>query len=116
MWAFCLWTLLSGCKCKCWQAWCISRLLEWEACYRLKTTTSRDPNSCSGRDNEQTVPLKHVNNEAMEPVADTILVVERLHSGIVVKFEDETCAFYSAALLRSMLFEAEPLDESRVEW
>jgi hypothetical protein len=57
-----------------------------------------------------------MNNEEMEHIDDTIVVVERLHSGIVVKFEDETCAFYSGALLRRVLSQAVLLDESKFEW
>ena len=45
-----------------------------------------------------------------------IIAVERLNTGIVVKFADSNCFFYSQELLQRMQPQAEPLDESNVTW
>jgi hypothetical protein len=48
---------------------------------------------------------------------DVHIVAAELHTdGIVVKFEDGQCIFYSAALLAESIPRAGKLDESAVEW
>lgn len=45
-----------------------------------------------------------------------IVVAERLNEGLVVKFVDGKCAFYSAALLYTLLPQAQELDETVTHW
>ncbi len=45
-----------------------------------------------------------------------IIAAERLTDGIVVKFEDGNCIFYSAELLADTIPRAKKLDESVVDW
>ena len=45
-----------------------------------------------------------------------IVSAERLNSGIVIRFDDGQCAFYSSILLFSKLPECEKLNEADVEW
>ncbi len=42
--------------------------------------------------------------------------VDKLAMGIVVQFADGRCAFYSYALLYSLLAQAEEMDESVILW
>ena len=48
--------------------------------------------------------------------APRITAAERLNEGLVIKFEDGQCAFYSDALLFSKLPECEQLEEAETEW
>jgi hypothetical protein len=41
-----------------------------------------------------------------------VVAAERLDGGLLLAFDDDVCAFYSAALLRSALPGAEALDEA----
>ena len=50
------------------------------------------------------------------PTDASVLAVERLNDGIVVKFSDGTCAYYSAALLYAQVFRAVLLQETDVAW
>jgi hypothetical protein len=45
-----------------------------------------------------------------------IIAAERLPDGIVVKFEDGNCVFYSAKLLAESIPRAKKLDESALDW
>ena len=45
-----------------------------------------------------------------------IVVAEKLNDGLVLKFTDGSCAFYSAALLYTLLSLAVKLDETAVAW
>ena len=45
-----------------------------------------------------------------------ILAVDRLNSGIVVKFADGSCAFFSVSLLYATLPRAEAQDEQARAW
>lgn len=48
--------------------------------------------------------------------APRIVAAERLNTGLVIKFEDGQCAFYSCAFLFSKLPECEQLREADIEW
>ncbi len=53
----------------------------------------------------------------MAIVASTeIIAAERLNDGLVIKFDDGKCAFYSALLLRATFAQARELDETRTDW
>ena len=53
----------------------------------------------------------------MAPTPDPrIISAERLESGIVIKFEDGRCAFFSNKLLHDALPKAKELDESVIAW
>lgn len=53
----------------------------------------------------------------METQSDArIVAAELLNDGLVVKFEDGSCVFYSALLLRETAAQAETLDETEVAW
>lgn len=52
----------------------------------------------------------------MKPIDAIIMAVERLNDGVVVKFEDGRCVFYSASLLYKTIPQAEEQDENRPEW
>jgi hypothetical protein len=45
-----------------------------------------------------------------------IIAAERLSDGILVKFEDGNCVFYSAELLAENIPRAKKLDELAAEW
>ena len=45
-----------------------------------------------------------------------ITAVERLNGGVLVRFESGTHIFYSAALLSTMISEAEEQDETKTLW
>lgn len=45
-----------------------------------------------------------------------VIAAERLNEGVVIKFADGQCGFYSSAFLFSKLSECEQLDEADVEW
>ena len=45
-----------------------------------------------------------------------ILSVEKLNEGVVIRFDDKTCAYYSAVLLHQTAAKAEPLDETLQAW
>ena len=53
----------------------------------------------------------------MDTSLDAVIVTaERLSDGLVVKFQDGRCAFYSAVLLSAIFADAEELDEAAVAW
>lgn len=45
-----------------------------------------------------------------------VIAAERLNEGVVIKFANGHCGFYSSAFLFSKLGESEQLDEAEVEW
>lgn len=45
-----------------------------------------------------------------------IVIVDRTNDGVVIKFNDGRCAFYSCTYLYSKLSECEQLDESQLDW
>ncbi len=45
-----------------------------------------------------------------------IITAERLNTGLVIRFEDGQCAFYSSAFLFSKLPECKQLREEDIEW
>ena len=52
----------------------------------------------------------------MEPVTLRIVAAEKLNDGVVIKFDDGQCAFYSTLLLHTLLAQAEALDETKLAW
>lgn len=52
-------------------------------------------------------------NEAVVPA---IVATERLKDGIVVRFSDGKCVFYSTVLLYRSIKQAEMKDETEVVW
>ena len=51
-----------------------------------------------------------------DPVQPRILTAETLSDGLVLKFDDGRCAFYSSQLLYSLLSWAEEMDEENLMW
>ena len=51
-----------------------------------------------------------------EIVTRKIVIADRTNSGIILKFDDGRCAFYSCAFLYSKLSECEELDEADLQW
>ena len=49
-------------------------------------------------------------------VAQRIVNVDRMNDGIIVKFDNGRCAFYSCAFLYAKLSESEELDEVDLQW
>ena len=45
-----------------------------------------------------------------------LTAVERLNEGVVVKFSDGTCVFFTALLLHTFAQKAEPLNEEMIAW
>ena len=45
-----------------------------------------------------------------------IVIADRTNDGIIIKFDDGRCAFYSCAFLYSKLAEGEELDEADLLW
>ncbi len=45
-----------------------------------------------------------------------LVAAERVGAGLVIKFSDGRCAFYSSALLYAALTQAKLLDEEKVAW
>ncbi len=45
-----------------------------------------------------------------------VVSAELLNDGIVIKFQDGRCFFYSASVLLEMIPQAKELDESAVAW
>lgn len=45
-----------------------------------------------------------------------LISAERVDSGLVLKFADGRCAFYSATLLYAAIKQAKALDEEKVVW
>ena len=45
-----------------------------------------------------------------------IVNTDRMNDGIVIKFDDGRCAFFSCALLYATLPKCEPLDETIATW
>ncbi len=45
-----------------------------------------------------------------------LVTAERVDTGLVIKFADGRCAFYSAAVLYAALSQAKALDEDKVVW
>lgn len=45
-----------------------------------------------------------------------IISADRLEEGVVVKFDDGRCAFYSCALLYATLPQSQELDETELDW
>lgn len=50
------------------------------------------------------------------PEVPIIISAERLNKGIVIRFMDGHCGFYSATLLFAKFAECEKLDEAEIEW
>ena len=46
----------------------------------------------------------------------SIVIADRLNDGLVIKFQDGKCAFYSAILLYATFDRAEALDEKMTIW
>ncbi len=46
----------------------------------------------------------------------SIIAVDFLSAGLVVKFDDGRCAFYSAEMLSALFAEAEEIDETEIVW
>ena len=45
-----------------------------------------------------------------------IVAAERLNKGLVIKFDNGRCGFYSSALLFSKILESDELDEADIAW
>ena len=45
-----------------------------------------------------------------------IIAADRLHTGLVIKFENGQCAFFSSSFLFSKLPECQQLTEAETEW
>ena len=50
------------------------------------------------------------------PGVPQIVAADRLNEGLVIKFDDGQCAFFSSAFLFSKLSECEELNEADIEW
>lgn len=50
------------------------------------------------------------------PSNPSIIAAERLNEGVVLKFDNGKCGFYSSSLLFSLWSECEELNEADVEW
>ncbi len=48
--------------------------------------------------------------------AQQIVNVDRMNDGIIIKFEDGKCAFYSSALLYATLPHSKKLEEMELDW
>ena len=48
--------------------------------------------------------------------ARRIVVADRINDGIIIKFNDGKCAFYSCELLYENLAKCEELDETVLHW
>lgn len=48
--------------------------------------------------------------------ARRIVVADRMNDGLIIKFDDGKCAFYSCALLYENLSKCEELDETDLHW
>ena len=55
-----------------------------------------------------------MSEELQAPVS--LIAVNRLNDGIVVHFDDGTCAYFSAALLHATAPEATTMDEDVPAW
>ncbi len=67
--------------------------------------------------NRQTARRHFGENHCMTIAAQPNLIsAERVDSGLVLKFADGRCAFYSAALLYAAIKQAKILDEEKVAW
>ena len=45
-----------------------------------------------------------------------IVTVDKMNGGVIIKFADGNCAFYSCALLYAMLPRCEQLNEEALAW
>jgi hypothetical protein len=52
----------------------------------------------------------------MKPDDAIIMATERLNDGVIIRFEDGRCVFYSASLLYKTIPEAQEQDEDRPDW
>ena len=62
--------------------------------------------------------LSHIaqNEPVKSPNVAPIVSVERLNDGVVMKFADGTCVFYSTVLLRDTIPRPELQDETKAAW
>ena len=58
----------------------------------------------------------HSSLDMVIPDVPRIIAAERLNAGLVIKFENGRCAFYSCAFLFSKLSECKELSEADIEW